>query len=428
MIETDENIKTNENKISYDLLNSLPENVKLMIEEVQKKNEMNTREMFIKENHPNNIYQQKTDNRWVTRLYDERKEKLIKVCRKNKEDLYKFLEDHYKSAIENPTVGVLFYEYLNHDLTEKKITKGTYDRYEQDYNRFILGTKYDTKKTGQIDELYLEEMIISLIIKHKLTKKSYSGLRLIIRQMFFYAKKNNYTNLSISVFFGDLNLSKNMFEKKIIEESEQVFFEKEVPLIKKYLFDHPSMKNLALLLNFNTGVRVGELVALKFTDVDNEYLRIRRTERRYKNEDGKHVYQIKDFPKSECGVRDVVLTDEAKEALYKIREMNPDLEYMFVQNDKRIHAGNMNKELYKVCNALGIKRRSSRIIRRTFATTLVNAGVSSSIVTNQMGHADIKTTNQYYLKQNKYKNQIQSEVKNALQPTSKAKIIHFNVV
>lgn len=57
------------------------------------------------------------------------------------------------------------------------------------------------------------------------------------------------------------------FEKRIIEREKEVFNEDEVPVIKEYLQNHPDKRNLGILLTFQTGLRVGELAALKSSDL-----------------------------------------------------------------------------------------------------------------------------------------------------------------
>ena len=57
------------------------------------------------------------------------------------------------------------------------------------------------------------------------------------------------------------------------------------------------------MLMFCTGIRVGELVALKWCEVTDNSIKIRRTEIFYKGDDEKRVYEIRDFPKTEAGVQ-----------------------------------------------------------------------------------------------------------------------------
>ena len=104
-------------------------------------------------------------------------------------------------------------------------------------------------------ETDLVEFIKMNIKRYQLTQKAYSGLRLSLIGLFEYAKLYGYTEISISTFFSDLSLSRNMFKKKRKTDSENVFTVKEAEVLKQYLWDHPTIHNLGLLLMFETGSR-----------------------------------------------------------------------------------------------------------------------------------------------------------------------------
>ena len=76
-------------------------------------------------------------------------------------------------------------------------------------------------------------------------------------------KRKNSTDISISEFFGDLDLSRKIFKKTVIEKEDQVFAEDEIPILVDYLKRNVTIWNLGVLLVLQTGVRVGELSALK---------------------------------------------------------------------------------------------------------------------------------------------------------------------
>ena len=77
--------------------------------------------------------------------------------------------------------------------------------------------------------------------------------------------------------------------------------------------------------------------------------------------------------------------------------MNPFGKYIFMKNGKRMIGKVFTSRLYRVCDALGIKRRSLHKARKTYATKLIDGKVPDSIVQDQLGHSDISTTlHNYY--------------------------------
>ena len=131
-------------------------------------------------------------------------------------------------------------------------------------------------------------------------------------------------------------------------------------------------------------------------------------------QDGKYVTEVKDYPKSSAGDRYVFCTENAKETLEEILSINEDGEFLFEENGKRICESSFANAITWMCKTLKIPKRSMHKIRKTYGTTLIDAGVDESVIVEQMGHADIHCTKQYYYFSNKNRekkcNQIQSAI------------------
>ena len=97
-------------------------------------------------------------------------------------------------------------------------------------------------------------------------------------------------------------------------------------------------------------MRVGEIVALKWEDISEDYIHINRMQERFKDENGKIVYKIRDFPKTEAGIRDVVIVPELKDAIKKLKSINPFTEYLFEKKGECIHKLSVCTRLYCLCD------------------------------------------------------------------------------
>lgn len=64
---------------------------------------------------------------------------------------------------------------------------------------------------------------------------------------------------------------------------------------------------LGILLLFKTGLRISELAALKKCDISDNAIHVNRTEICYEDANGNRVYEVRDFPKTEVGIRDAVI-------------------------------------------------------------------------------------------------------------------------
>ena len=181
-----------------------------------------------------------------------------------------------------------------------------------------------------------------------------------------------------------------------------IFSEDETDEVINYIMESDlDILNLGILLYFKSGARPGELVALKPEDVMGRVLHIRRTEIFYKGDDGKNVYEVRDFPKTAAGIREVILPSSSEWILKEIRKLNPFGEYLFERNGERIRTYTFTSRLKTICRKLGIVKKSLNKIRKTYGTILLDNGVEESLVIAQMGHTDIKTTKRYYYRNRK---------------------------
>ena len=222
--------------------------------------------------------------------------------------------------------------------------------------------------------------------------------------MIRYARfEKKYTSINISNFFSDFRVGKNILKKSEKTDAQKCFTDEERIRILKLVDKKPDIRNLAIHLCFQTGVRVGELAALKWEDIDweNGTLHIQRIETRAFNQDinnskKKSYITVKERTKTESSNRYIDLTDLTLETLRQIKELNPDGEYLFEEKHHRINAHSFRKRLYDLCARANIERKSPHCARRYEASKMLSNGVDESTIKNQHGHTDIKTTKGYY--------------------------------
>ena len=226
-------------------------------------------------------------------------------------------------------------------------------------------------------------------------------MRTLLYGTFRMAKKKKYIDYSISNIVKDIEISRKAFRKTVKEDDEEVFTEEELPIILKYLEDNQDIINLGILLVFKTGMRIGELVSLEPKDFCEDRIHIYKTEVKYKTEKGQMKYEVREFPKTEAGIRDIYIPKSCLWILKKIRSKNPFGEYVFERNGKRLRAYVFNNRLRTICKRLNIKPKSPHKIRKTYGTILLDSGVEESFIISQMGHTSIKTTKKHYYRNRK---------------------------
>lgn len=362
------------------------------------------------EKHPCRIWQGQTNGLWYTYLKENGKRRLI--AKHTKEEVEDAIVAHYK---DEPSVNEIFKRWIDEKIHYGEISNATSDRYVADFHRFFDDTALKYKKIKSITAEELEEHIKDQIILHNLTSKAYGGLRTIIIGIWGYAYKNKYTDIAIRSFFTELRISSKMFNHKSQMSADNVFTEYEVERITEYLLNNePNVISYGIILGMRTGLRVGELCSLRKDDISKNCLRICKTETRYRAEKGKYVREVKDNAKTEAGNRYVLVDDVAMELIEKIKRQNPNGEYLFEINGRRCRGQSFTRKLEKYCNDLGIKPRSMHKCRKTYITTLINNNVPESLIIEQVGHTNIKTSKQYYLFNNKAKAEALKTISDAL--------------
>lgn len=384
-------------------------NMNLLKEQIEQI-EMKNKEKLLSQ-HQFKIWQG-SDGYWYTYIRDDEKGRVLKKKR-NKKELENLICDYCKKLYYT-NFSALFDQWINQKLEFGEIQKQTYDRYYTDFERFFVNTGFANKDVSTITELELEEFIKKTIHDDELSRKAYSGLRTILIGVLKYAKKKGFTDISPKIFFGDLELSRKSFKKKIITDEDSVFTKAETKRIEEFLLDDPSLIDLGILLVFQTGLRVGELAALQFSDVDGNKLKIWKTEERFKDEDGGYVFQVRESPKTDAGNRTVILDEKAIKIISMIRKRNPFGEYMFMKNGERVKSRVFTLRLLRVCKKLEIHARSMHKIRKTYATKLINGNVDEKIIMQQMGHTDINCTRNYYYFNDKGIDEATEQIEKAL--------------
>ncbi len=358
--------------------------------------------------HNHRIFYQEKEKTYKTYvdLPEGSEKKYIQVTSSSLEKLQKKLIAHYKAVEMKMTVWGLYKLWLEERMRHNEIEKSTRDRFETDFTKVFIASGFASRYVEEITEDELDCWIRDIISDYHLSRKAWSNVRIILSGIFKYAKKRKMTNISISYFLSDLQLSDHMFKHRVREDWEEVFTDDELSKIVEWIMDprnperQNSLSNLGILLCIFTGLRAGEIVALKKSDLSNNMLRVTRTETRYKSEEGGYQYEMRESTKGRDGWRVIAVPEIAVTVIQKIASLNPEAEYLFTNrtSNRRMISSTLSDKLKRICKYLGIPVRTLHKIRKTYASILLDAGVSEKIVTSQMGHTDITTTRGFYYK------------------------------
>lgn len=344
-----------------------------------------------------------SDTRWKTYLPSNNKRGRKLIASSSRENIEKQILAYYKQTTRKALqFQTLYYEWL--DLKRLEVSNATIERIHSSYMRYYELQPINKISITNISYLYIKEFILSTVKKYDMNYKSYCNFTSVLRGVLQYAIDKQLITTNPMANF---HIGKNVLRSPDVKNKrKEVFSIEERNLIedaiwKSYRENPVSTVPLAILLDFYTGLRSGELTVLTWSDIADDTLHVHRTETSYSiiNPDGtkgKVTYAIKESPKSSAGFRDVILIPKAIEVLKEIYRFNQshgwDSEYIFLVDNHRIIRKNLDTQIRKYCNQLGIPPRSMHKIRKYYISSLKLANLEDDEIRRLAGHKDITTT------------------------------------
>lgn len=366
---------------------------------------MNT---ILRKVHNNKIYYDNSQDRWATYVPDAGSVHGRRlVTRKKKTDLEKYLLGFY-ACDKCYTFDNLYEEFMQYK--SKLVAPTTIDAYVKTYKRFYKDDPIIYESLSMISQTRLETWLADHVKQYQMDYKAYHKFSVLFSQMFVYAKKNRYVKENP---FDYIDVKKlGIIKRRRKESSKKAFSKQESRDINEYAYEEflkkPDCVPLAIMLVFQTGIRIGEAVALKWSDIDYEHriLHVQRMERKKQlaAEDfrslTKYEYEIVEDTKGEFGARRVDLPDEAMFILDELKKYYASegiqSEWLFAHKNGKIHDRALDLRIRKYCRETGVDIRSLHKIRSTYISMLRDAGMSFEKIAEEVGHQQIQTTMNNY--------------------------------
>ena len=344
-------------------------------------------------NHPYKIWCG-SNGKWYTYLPDEVKGRVLKK-KSTRKDIEDVVIQYQESVMSNPTIDDLFTEWNDHRRDIGRIAKSSHTRLRQVYDRHFK--EFGKRRIANVKENEWIDFLEAQVFEHNLSSKAFASLKSVVRGMLKWAKRQGMITYSPDLMLSELDLSDNVFTKKIKEDYEEVFDEDETQKMLSYLTGNRDIRNDGITLLFVSGMRVGELVGIKPQDINlnSNTVKIRRTETRFK-EGNDTIFAIKEYPKTKAGIREIVIPTSYSWLLKELSNKSKGHEFVFEENGKRLTTLLIRKRIYSICKKVGVYKKSPHKIRATYDTILLDNGVDKRTVKDQMGHSDIAVSEKNY--------------------------------
>ncbi len=286
-------------------------------------------------------------------------------------------------------------------------------------------TSYERKECTFINQVYphlgnipIEEItssdvqaMVNALVKDGLSyssiKKAYDNVNGCLREYRIHTRKTNLYNPCEAVVLpaakkrddGDITFYKADEIAKIKAEALRVWGN-----------GAPVYYNgLSIVILMYTGLRVGEYLALKWDkNIDFNARTISVTGnavlvRAPKGSATNYVLVDQNTTKTESGARVIPMTQVAYDALQELRKRHPNAEYVATsRNGSRVSTRNLGRTLNCILKSIGLLEEDDwsgnlHALRHTFASMLFANGAEAKTVSDILGHADTKITENIYI-------------------------------
>lgn len=352
------------------------------------------------------ISERKNGGGYQTRYVDENK-KCHVITGRSEEALYNRLYELYFGDKARIRMCDLFEEWIQ-ERAKTNLSPRTLKKYREAYEKYLEGTVIDTTPIARLTPAIVTEFFNNLIAEQKLSDKQYGNIIVIPNKMFSYA---TFKGITPNNPMTDAMINRRALKHtRAAKTSDRVYYEDErkkfIETLMELLEEEPDRSDYyAILLLWVLGLRIGELAALKWSDIDYaaKEIHIQRMESR--DEDNKPA--ILEHCKGNSPTADRILPiSEYEIGLFaKIRELNKrygfESEFVFVGYNyktcriERRTNKNMDSSIRRICRRAGLPQKSAHDIRRSVASMLYANGESLESIRKFLGHSDLRTTSEY---------------------------------
>lgn len=331
--------------------------------------------------------------------------------RQIEKELNKFVSDFERSCFfkisdTNPKLSDFIVEYFK--ITEKSLAPTTVQYYHRIAEKFII-PKLGDMKISEIKPVHIQRFIndLSNTVKTRqdgkpdkngevLSASSIKRYITVLQSIFRQAMK-------LGLLMDNPAKAEHLSMPKAKAPKTDFFSKQEAVKMLECLADEPLQFQVLVQLAIITGARRGELVALKFSDVDFEGKTILIERAAYKVKGKPAATKApKDYETRIIAIDSVCielikqLKEEKKAEQATLGNQWKDEDWLFTQwNGGMMNPTAPTKAFSKFLDQNGLAHHKFHSLRHTSATLLLYAGVNIKQVQGRLGHGDIATTNKY---------------------------------
>ena len=232
-------------------------------------------------------------------------------------------------------------------------------------------------------------------IEHGLSAKSVKDILIVLKMVMKFGVKNEWMNH----YEWDIKFPVNSQPKEL-----EVLSVANHKKILNYVQHNFTFMSLGIYISLSTGLRIGEICALKWSDINvaDGKITVQRTiERIYMVEgEKKHTQLVINTPKTVNSCREIPISKELLAMVKPMKKVvNADF-YVLTNEDKPTEPRTYRNYYNRLMEKLDIPKLKYHGLRHSFATRCIEAGCDYKTVSVLLGHSNISTTLNLYVHPN----------------------------
>lgn len=339
---------------------------------------------------------QRKDGRWECRVSlgsDNGRKKYRSFYGKTKDEAeYKMAVAFQNNICDDKTVTEITVKELAIEwlcVVKSRIKESTAANYQMKIERHIL------PYFGDISSAMLKAKTVSEFVQKKLkdglSARYVCDILTLLKSIFRYANREYHI---ANILDGIVMPKREKTEIKILSKSEQ-------NSLMNYVKFNRNFSTLGVALSLYTGLRIGELCALKWENIDIEkrILTVRNTIQRIQSFDGKQKTKvIITEPKSRTSKRIIPIPDCLISMLRELKS-KPD-NFVLTGNCKPIEPRTMQYRFKQILKKVNLPSFRFHSLRHSFATGAIELGFDVKTLSEILGHSSVKITLDRYVHSN----------------------------